>query len=287
MLADWVYTTTRASSFIAMLQACGAATFLVLFGRRLDASRRVIRQLGGIAVVSGIVLASAHYALEAARMAGALSGVFDASLQELASDTTSATALIIRLAGLGLIGIALWSRHALHLRVLALLGTLLVSASFTATGHTSVHSQRVWLGLLLSVHVWVAAFWFGALAPLRWVVLRETPDVAGALIEQFSRTATALVPLIALAGVAMAIVLLPGWHSFVEPYGILLLVKIAGFCILMALAAANKWLLGPAIVRGEAGAAHRFLQSVAAEGALIVVVLIATATLTSFFSPEV
>jgi putative copper export protein len=80
----------------------------------------------------------------------------------------------------------------------------------------------------------------------------------------------------------MMLVLIPGLAVFAQPYGWLLLLKIAGFALLMALASANRWRLGPAVARG---ATLAFKRSLAAEYGLIVAVLAATATMTSLYSP--
>ena len=61
--------------------------------------------------------------------------------------------------------------------------------------------------------------------------------------------------------------------------------SVAAFAALMGLAALNKWRLGPAISRGDTRALRTLQTSVAIEWGLIVVALIATATLTTYFSP--
>jgi putative copper export protein len=66
----------------------------------------------------------------------------------------------------------------------------------------------------------------------------------------------------------------------------LLIAKIVGFALLMALAAANRWRLGPALAEGTMRSAQRFRQSVAAEYVLIATILTITAIMTSFFSPN-
>ena len=43
----------------------------------------------------------------------------------------------------------------------------------------------------------------------------------------------------------MAVLLLPNLSALSEPYGKLLIAKVVGFALLMGLAAANKWRLGP------------------------------------------
>jgi len=84
----------------------------------------------------------------------------------------------------------------------------------------------------------------------------------------------------------MAALLVPQIEMLAEPYGQLLIAKLAGFALLMGLAAANKWRLGPAIARGEARAAYLFRRSLIAEYVLIIAVLAITAVMTSLFSPE-
>jgi putative copper export protein len=59
-----------------------------------------------------------------------------------------------------------------------------------------------------------------------------------------------------------------------------------GFTLLMGLAAANKWRLGPALAQGTADSGRRFRRAVGAEYVLIVAVLTITVVMTSFFSPE-
>jgi putative copper export protein len=66
----------------------------------------------------------------------------------------------------------------------------------------------------------------------------------------------------------------------------LLIAKAVGFAVLMGLAAANKWRLGPALVHGPVQSGQWFRRSVAAEYVLIAAVLTITAVMTSFFSPE-
>jgi putative copper export protein len=90
---------------------------------------------------------------------------------------------------------------------------------------------------------------------------------------------------ILLAGIVMAVLLLPNVSALSEPYGELLIAKVVGFAVLMGLAAANKWRLGPALAHGPVSGLW-FRRSVAAEYVLIAAVLAITAVMTSFFSPE-
>lgn len=284
-MVDILSVTLRALSFVLLFQAAGVGIFLLVFGRRLAESWNAVRLLGQRAALAGIALVAGHYALEAARMAGELAGASDPTLQGIVWHSSSGTALILRLVGLGLIAIGL-RRTRGRGSILVGLGALLGCLAFTLTGHTSDAAHRGVLASLLMIHLLVVAFWFGALGPLYLASWRETPARACELIEAFTGVATWLVPVILLAGVTMAVVLLPSLSGLRQPYGELLIAKVVGFAMLMGLAAANKWRLGPALADGTAKSGRRFRRAVAAEYVLIVAVIAVTAVMTAFFSPE-
>jgi copper resistance protein D len=281
---DVLSVIVRALSFVLLFQAAGVAVFAAIFDRRLANSRGTVHRLGRMAALAAMVSVAGHYALEAARMAGEMSGMWDPTLQGVAWNSPGRAALICRL--LGLLLIALGLRGAsVRWTIVAVGGVVLVTLAFTLTGHTSVNAHRWPLAALLMIHLLVVAFWFGALWPLYIVSSREIPTRASNIIERFSAVATWLVPMILLAGCAMAILLLPNLSALSEPYGELLIAKVVGFTLLMGLATANKWRLGPALIRGGLQDGRRFRRSVAAEYVLIAAVLAITAVMTSFFSP--
>ena len=284
-MPDVVSVILRALSFVLLFQAAGVAIFVAIFGRRLAGCQVSVRRLGQAAAIAAIVLVAAHYALEAARMAGEMSGMWDPTLQGMAWNSPARTALICRLLGLLLIAVGLREAGA-RPTILAVGGAVLATGAFTLTGHTSVSVHRAALAGLLMLHLLVVAFWFGALWPLYLASLRETPARASDLVERFTAAATWLVPVILVAGVVMAVLLLPNVSALSEPYGLLLIAKVVGFAVLMGLAAANKWRLGPALVQGPGQSARWFRRSLAAEYVLIAAVLTITAVMTSFFSPE-
>ena len=284
-MPDVVSVILRALSFVLLFQAAGVAIFVAVFGRRLASSQVSVRRLGQAAAIAAIVLVAAHYALEAARMAGEMSGMWDPTLQGMAWNSPAGTALICRLLGLLLIAVGL-QEASVRWTILAVGGTVLATGAFALTGHTSVNAHRAALAPLLMLHLLVVAFWFGALGPLYVASLRETPARASDIIERFTAVATWLVPGILLAGIVMAVLLLPNLQALSEPYGELLIAKVVGFAVLMGLAAANKWRLGAALVHGPAQSGRWFRRSVAAEYVLIAAVLAITAVMTSFFSPD-
>jgi copper resistance protein D len=284
-MTDVLSVVLRALSFILLFQAAGAAIFVALFDRRLASARDAVRRLGQASALAAIALVAAHYAFEAARMAGDLSGMWDPTLQGMVWDSPNRAALICRVAGLLLIAMGLQIAGP-RSQILMLGGAVLATGSFMLMGHTSVNAHRGALAALLMLHLLVVAFWFGALWPLYLACLRETPVRASEIVERFTAVATWLVPVILLAGIVMAVLLLPNLATLGEPYGELLIAKVAGFVLLMGLAAANKWRLGPALARGPVQGARWFCRSLAAEYVVIAAVLTITAVMTSFFSPE-
>jgi putative copper export protein len=282
MSPDALSVLLRALSFVALLQATGIAVFVALFSRHLVRAGDGLRRLGAWSAAVALPLLIAQLALEAARMAGEFEGVLDMSLERILLTSPAAAAFAARVLGLVVIvgGLLRGSRMA---QWVACAGSLLAAASYALMGHTAVHPQRLLLASALISHVLIAAFWLGAIPALYLATLREAGDRAGELIAAFSRVATWVVPILAVAGVVMALVLVARLSVLAQPYGWLLLGKVTAFTVLIGLAAANRSRLGPAVALG---AMRGFRRSLAAEYALIVAVLAATATMTSLYSPE-
>jgi putative copper resistance protein D len=272
----------RALSFVVLLQASGVATFVALHRPYLEGSAAVIRRFGLISALIAMPLLVIQYLLEAARMADDLMGIFDPALQRLAWATPLAGTLELRIVGVALVACALAGVTASR-AVLGLIGSAVIAISFAFMGHTSVSPWRPVLAPLLIVHVYVVAFWFGALPALYLVTLREAPDRAGRVIAAFSRYAIRLVPAMAVAGFLMSVILIRHAAVLIEPYGGLLGAKVVGFVALLALASQNKSRLGPDVAVGKPTG---FRRTLTAEYLLIAAVLAATACMTTFFSPN-
>jgi putative copper export protein len=292
---DLVSVGLRALSLLLLLQATGIALFVVVFGRRIPRTFTATRHLGVACALAALVCVVGQYLLEAGRLAGNFAGIGDLSLQRLVLHSGTGTACVLRV--LGLVSIVLGLRRKKTDAALILVaGAVIAAAAFALMGHTVVHTQRWLLAPLLVIHTLIVAFWIGALGPLRMAVTRETPNIAAELVARFSATASWLVPGILLAGGLMAWALVPDAATFHQPSGWVLLGKLGGFGVLMVMAALNKWRLGPALraVRADggesdganSGAVRTFCRMVFAEYALIAVVVVATAVMTMFFSPE-
>ena len=276
---DALSVAFRAASFVLLLNAAGISIFIAVFGRLLPDSVPAIAKLGWRLAIAALVFVAGHHALEAARMAGEMSGVVDPAMQAMTLRSSEGAACALRMVGLALVAVGLrWRAPAVGIA-----GAVLAVAAFTLTGHTSVTPYRPAAAALLTLHLLVVAFWLGSLWPLYLAANREPPPIAAHLIDAFSRVAAWVVPVILLAGVGLTVLLVPNWAVFKQPYGQLLLAKGALFAVLMALATLNKWTFGPACASGRTRA---FKQAVAVEYVLICAVLAITAVLTTFYSPE-
>jgi copper resistance protein D len=310
-MPDILSVVLRALSFVLQFQAAGAVFFVAAFGPALTISLASVRSLARVTATVALFVVAAHYALEAARMAGDMSGMLDSSLQNMAWTSTTGGAFAVRELGLLLIiagaqtisarltadrffkssaGMSpvLWVRRlsARGFTIAGVTGAVLVAASFALTGHTATNSRRWLLAPLLLAHLLIVAFWFGALWPLCLVTLRESRERMARVVALFSAAAFWLVPLILVAGIAMAALLLPDVAALRQPYGEIVIAKTALFAVLLGLAAFNKWRFGPALAHGDLLAGRSFRRVVISEYVLIVVVLSVTAAMTTFFSPE-
>lgn len=311
-MPDILSVVLRALSFVLQLQAAGTVFFAAAFGPALTISLPAVRRVARVTALAALFTVAGHYILEAARMAGDMSGVLDSSLQNMAWTSSFGGAFAVRELGLLLIiagtravsaktiaghffTASVWSSpialamkrlSARGFTIAGVTGAVLVAVSFSLMGHTATNSRRGLLVPVLLAHLLIVAFWFGALWPLCLVTLRESRERMARVVAVFSAVAFWLVPLILLAGVAMAAVLLPDLAALRQPYGEFLVVKGALFAVLLGCAALNKWRLGPALESGDLQAGQRFRRVVISEYAIMVVVLAVTAVMTTFFSPE-
>jgi copper resistance protein D len=125
-------------------------------------------------------------------------------------------------------------------------GALLVSLAWV--GHAGAgEGADAFAGMFAyGCHVLAAGAWLGGLLPLSFALAnaraggdRERLCVA---LERFSRLGQAAVALILASGIVSAGLNMQGFADFGTPYGRVLLGKIALFAVLIAIAAANRWI---------------------------------------------
>lgn len=284
-MTDLAWVAARAIGFALLLQAVGAVLFAERFVPLAPGLRPALARLARNAAAGALAALAVQYLLEPARMAGELSGILDPALQRVLLSSSLGAALVTRAAGLACVVIAGRPRSAWS-RGVALAGVALAVGSFVLTGHTYASPLHLLLAPLLLAHLLILAFWFGSLSPLSLAARDQPLASAARLLAAFSALALWLVPVIALAGLAMAWVLLPDLAALGRPYGLLLIGKVLLYALLLCLGALNKLRLLPAMQRGEAAAAQRLRGTLTAEFMLICAALAVTAIMTGFYSPS-
>ncbi|MBH5397992.1 copper resistance protein CopC/CopD [Bradyrhizobium sp. CNPSo 4010] len=137
-----------------------------------------------------------------------------------------------------------WSSRALA--IIAMVG---VGLSLAMSGHAATTPPQVIMRLAILLHGLCVALWIGALAPLAALLSKPTP-AALAVVKRFSGVAMPAVGVLALTGLALAIVQLEKASALVETrYGLILSVKLALVLMLLALAALNRFRLTPVLAR--------------------------------------
>lgn len=239
-----------------------------------------IRQAALRMAEAGAVLTIVQHAMAPARMAGSFEGIADASLQafHLASDAGVANGLRV----LGMLVVFMGVRF--RSKWVSLSGATMACLSFAVMGHTVMHEPGWLLAPLLLLHVLVLAFWFGSLRPLRWIADSAGEAVAGQL-EKFSRLAGIAVPVLFVAGIVLAALLLNSFAALTTPYGLMIIAKLSGFALLIGMASINRWRFSPRIRAGDAAAARSFRNLALGEWLLILLVIVVTEVMTSLVSP--
>ena len=273
----------KALGYGAALLAMGSVLFTVLFAKRADASvLRLARQLAVGAALLGLAVLALRFGVRAARISGmGFEGATDPMMLGFVWDSPLGTAAIWR--GMGELAIL----AILLPRVgqwIALAGSLAIAISFAQVGH-SLGEPRAALAILLVLHLLAAAFWVGALLPLRKAVL--TPSGAD-LLHHFGNVAAYGVAVLIVAGAALAWLLAGSVTAlFGTAYGLVLLVKVVIVSVLLGIAALNKLKLVPALRAEQRGATIVLRRSISMEMFAVVLILLATATLTSVTTPPI
>lgn len=273
----------KATGYGAALLAMGGVLFSVIFAERAEASvLRLARRLAVAAALVGLAVLAIRFGIRAARISGmGLEGATDPMMLGFVWESPLGNAAIWRALGEVAILALLISRFG---QWIAMAGTVAVAISFAQVGH-ALGEPRVALAGLLVLHLLAAAFWVGALIPLRQAALAPT---GADLLHYFGNLAAGGVAALILAGTSLAWLLSGSTTAlFGTAYGLALLAKVAIVVVLLGFAAWNKVRLVPALRAKKPGAAHALRRSISIEMLAVVLILLATATITSVTTPPV
>ncbi|WP_445215618.1 copper resistance CopC/CopD family protein [Bradyrhizobium sp. Pa8] len=189
---------------------------------------------------------------------------------KVAFATSAGPALLVAIVAMLLALMAL--RSAWYARALAIIALVGVGLSLAMTGHAATAPPEALTRPAIFLHGLGVTIWIGALAPLVALVSKPTTATLP-VVSRFSRIAALAVGVLALTGLALAIVQLEKPVALVETrYGLILSIKLALVTGLLALAALNRFRLTPALARDETGT-PALKRSILLEGAIALAIL--------------
>ncbi|WP_038936950.1 copper resistance CopC/CopD family protein [Bradyrhizobium japonicum] len=194
---------------------------------------------------------------------------------KVAFATSAGPALLVAIAAMLLALMAL--RSGWYARALAIIALVGVGLSLAMTGHAATAPPEALTRPAIFLHGLGVTIWIGALAPLVALVSKPTTATLP-VVNRFSRIAALAVGVLALTGLALAIVQLEKPVALVETrYGFILSIKLALVTGLLALAALNRFRLTPALARDESGT-PALKRSILLEGAIALAILAVVAS---------
>ena len=290
---DWLGVALRFALHLDLMVLFGVPLFCLYalgLADRASAISRLYGRVAEAAAVAGIALSMWDVVAMAESMTGAtayteLTGhVFNMIL----TGTAVGTAWMARMAALVVclvIAIA-WHRHPGRQRI----GLAIALATLAWAGHGAMDDgMRGTFHLAIDIaHLLAAGMWVGALVAFvllssaRWM---RTPDAVQTLSRAasgFARIGTVIVGTLIVTGVVNYVLVVgPTLATFTTLYGWLLLGKLMLFALMLALAAGNRYRLGPRLAAAVsardtgdyAGAVKALRNSLRAEASLAVLIL--------------
>lgn len=274
----------RILTYASALFGTGGALFLLVF-RHIPAAlhRRIARAVAGWAV-AGLAAAALALPVQAGYLAGGgLEGMLDGELLGMVASSPAGSGAAMALVGWALMLSVLVGKRVAAIG--ALTGGVLVVAALTVAGHAAA-TAPVLGRILVGVHLLAAAFWAGALWPLLQVARSAPRSDAAAVLVRFGLIAVWMVGGLVLAGVGLAALLLSSVEAlWATSYGRILLTKLVLVAALLSLAALNRLRLVPQFSTERDDAPAQLERSIRAEVVLAVLIIVATAMLTTFATP--
>lgn len=289
----------RGAGTLAVLVAAGSAAVAAL-AARAPSQRGTARRLGRRAAAAGLVVTLLAVPVQALAVGGGTGAGAGVLLTETLASSFG-TATLLRLAALTALLVWWWRRPE---PTGAALAGAVAAASFALDGHQRSLEPQAVLVAGDVIHLLGAAVWIGGLVlvlAVLWPAWRDPARVAAAdeddraatagLVVRFGTLALLAVLAVALGGVVMARVLVVAPAALTgSAAGSSYLTKLALVAVVLAIAGLNRFRFVPAVRRGGAAAGvawRRLTHAVAAEVALLTLVLAVTGVLVSQPPPAV
>jgi len=282
---DAAAIAAKALTYAFSLSAAGGAIFVLLFSPLLRADERtlIVRATAQLAVAA-IVMTALRLPIIAATLGGDLFSMMDWPLLQFAFESSEGQAALVRAGGLVLV-LALLAPSVAG-SVVAALGAILVPVSFALTGHSPSVARGLIPPALAAVHLLGISYWLGAFYPLRLIAYRSDPPGVAVVMQRFGNIAVYVVAVLMIAGLALLWIMVESPLAlFASDYGRALAIKLLFVGGLLGLATVNRYVLTPALARGDISALPRLRNSITVEMLLAVSVLTVTAGVTTVTGP--
>ncbi len=157
-------------------------------------------------------------------------------------------------------------------------------ASFLFDGHTATIGPKLLIATAAFAHTAAAAVWVGGVVLLATLLLVRAragvPTGAGELAVRFSVPATAAVVIVGIAGTALAMLIIDSPADLLATaWGRVLLIKLGLVAAVAIMGYINNRYALPALDAWRPGTARLLRRTVAAEAAVMIVILLVTAIL--------
>lgn len=280
--------------FLALAVLVGALGFRLLVLRRQvpPALERRFYLVAAAAVIAVLELGIVGFLL---RASDALQLPFErliyGDLSPLAQGTRFGVAFIVMTLGFSVVAAFLflaWLTERIVLLWPAFALSLALCSGLSLSGHSAVDTGATWRSALADyVHLSAACLWLGGLVQLALVVWPTAAELRGAAFLRFSRFATVLIAMLVGAGVYLAYLRLPQpsdlWQ---EPYGQVLLVKLALVALALSWGGVHHVFVRPRLMRRRAHEPRTLGRSLLGESAVGMAVLLVAAVLVNSDPPD-
>jgi copper resistance protein D len=303
-----VFVWTRAVHFVAMISLAGTIVFDACVaepalrsasdgGRMADLIRSRLTWIVWVSLAAAAISAAGWLVLLTARLSdlSTIAAVSGDQLWTVLSETDFGQIWAVRLLLMAVLATALFLHRSRPMRIVSivvaasLVGTLAWAGHAAANMGSDLQGNAHLVGDIL--HLIAAAAWLGALVPLALMLgpprdeMAQSLDVVRIATARFSILGVVSVGTIVVTGINNTWVLSGSVEALTgTEYGRLLLLKIALFGIMLALATVNRFRLTPRLVQTKAPmdareAALQLRRNALLEALLGVLILIIVAAL--------
>ena len=259
---------TRIGVYLGLFAGVGGAFFAAWIGQGANGGRVFTGALQ-IGLLSAVVSLGLQ-GLDVLDLP--LSAIARAAPWQAGFATSLGPALLIAILAMAIAWFAARRASMTIARVLTPVAMLGVGLSLAASGHAATAPPQWLTRPSVFLHGVCVAYWVGALAPLAAMAHRPNATLPRVL-NRFSAIAVPTVGLLALSGLALAVIQLEHVAALVETrYGIILLVKLGLVALLLLFAALNRFYLTPIVVADHENT-NALRRSITIECVLVVAIL--------------